>query len=82
MTTIELEPVIDEDLGDEERHHDDDRVAHLYRPGAVAWVTACGAPYNEEWHRGRHGPLPWQPGLFSCPECGVPLCMDCILTVS
>jgi hypothetical protein len=43
-------------------------------------LALCGFPESEDWHARVHiGGTCWEPGMTSCPDCGVPLCMDCLL---
>ena len=80
MTTIELQDAPTERVEDEEEPpkflhlvDDDDR-------------TICGHPrsYDDvpEIHRA-HPYRSWYPGdPLSCPSCGLPICLDCILASS
>lgn len=71
MTTVELEPIIN---GSEDEY----RIIHLYR--VLAAEPACGAEATDDWHKGIHGdPIGWRRGILSCPMCGAPICMDCVL---
>lgn len=86
MTTIELEPVerTEHSENDDEEH----RVCHLYRSDFLAYPsnTMCGIPASQDWHAKGHselGPGPiWEKGQMSCPVCGAPVCMDCLLAAS
>lgn len=78
MSVIELEPTIDEEI-DQEQDHDDVHECHLYLDG---WTTLCGLPSSQDWHAGRHTPKRWHKGLTSCPDCGAPICVECLLVAS
>lgn len=78
MATIELEPVVDDTV--ENDNHDEQRIIHLH------WFndpkTACGAARNE-WHRGIHSQtIRWKRGMLACPVCNIPICLDCVLVAS
>ena len=75
MTTL-LEPTI-EQMDDVDN---DDVVGHLYHSGIR--VAFCGISSAQDNHHPRHPSVPWAKGMFSCPTCGAPICMDCILKAS
>ena len=87
MTTVELEPgtieTVDDELSDDEEH----RFCHLYQSGGLLALIApravCGIPLAQDWHNNTlHHSVPWEKGMMSCPKCGAPICMDCLLKVS
>lgn len=80
MTTLEIAPVI-EQHEDEETHDDHDgKFCHLY---VDAKVTMCGLPPSQDPHKKKHKHrIFWSPGQMSCPVCGMPVCVDCLLAAS
>lgn len=87
MTMVETPvPVGDIEIQDEEEHHDDEQVCHLYY-GGLLYVghTMCGINRKDDphanIHRGKDGLLEFT-GQHACPACGMPLCMDCMLAAS
>lgn len=90
MTMVETPiPVGDIEIHDEEEHHDDEQMCHLYNSGGMfsspCTHTVCGIPREDDphhnVHRGKDGPLVFT-GQHACPACGMPLCMDCMLKSS
>lgn len=93
MTVIELEPITHEglDFVFQEDEHRAPRPVHLYMHtilGMVAQRALCGTHASHDWHSQSHfeeakrGMLSWDRGMLSCPICGAPICMDCLLQVS
>lgn len=88
MATVEL-PYTREEIGErEDEQHDDEhehKFCHLYI-GTIFFmsdITVCGIPYRQDWHVRIHAPgKDWEKGEMSCPVCGAPICMDCLLAVS
>jgi len=80
VTTIELKPITYEGV-DERDDANEQRVVHLY---SVFWVGAAACGYlGTDWHIGIHGkPIGWKRGMLSCPKCGAPICMDCLLRLT
>lgn len=86
MATVEL-PYTREDIGEreDEQEHDDHKFCHLYEDYLFATddTTVCGIPEGQDWHSKAHAPSNvWEKGQMSCPDCGVPICMDCLLKCS
>lgn len=81
MTTVELEIGISELVEIEEEEEHDERLAHLYADGEL--VALCGASHTEDAHYPeKHEATTWEQGMLSCPKCGIPLCMNCVLAAS
>lgn len=80
MAIIELERITDEGMGEEQHHEDDPKICHLYH--ATERITHCGIPAEKDKHGMSHWSAPWFKGMMSCPVCGVPVCMDCLLIAS
>lgn len=86
MATIELEPTVRDWVGDDTDRADNRDPAHLYYVGLLdATTTICGLPSSKDPHNRKHHPsvkCDWEKGMMSCPKCGWPLCMDCLLAVT
>lgn len=80
MTTIELDPTIHDTPDNQDSNDDEDVTAHLYwrQTGQIV----CGIPPEHDQHHLAHQPAQWKSGMMSCPVCGAPVCMDCLLAVS
>lgn len=80
MTTIELAPTIDEQANRAPDDRDDHRECHLYLRRDK---SMCGLPKSRDTHSHAHGKqIDWLPGMLSCPECGIPICVDCLLAAN
>lgn len=79
MAITEIEQVPEGGVGEQGYEDDEQKIIHLYD---VFSETACGAPRND-WHDFLHGQrVRWEKGMLSCPVCGAPICMECILRAS
>lgn len=76
MTTVELEPDIDETVDSEE--HTPHEFCHLYVRRGIAM---CGLPHDRDPHRRTHGNtrIYWEKGMTACPICGMAICLECLL---
>lgn len=84
MTTVELEPVLDDGTEEEHDHQHDDRLVHLYQNSDVA---LCGLPSSKDPHNASHAwpnelVRNWLKGQLSCPVCNAPICMTCLLAAN
>jgi len=85
VTTVEAEPI--EHTEHEEHNDEEHRVCHLYRSTFFkqAETTMCGIPPTQDWHAHAHQEQAshiWEKGQMSCPLCGAPICVDCLLAAS
>lgn len=87
MTVIEQEPVTHEGTGEntDSRDEEDERPpVHLYMHTLLNNIlprAMCGLPASLDWHSQMHDTV-WSKGMFNCPVCGAPICMDCVLQAS
>jgi hypothetical protein len=87
VTTVELEPITIERIDEEEDHDHENKFCHLYRSdlfslGMFVPRAICGFPESQDWHSRLKHTGPWQKGTMACPQCGAPICMDCLLRLT
>jgi hypothetical protein len=86
-TTVELERGVLE-VPSEEVFDDDAPIeAHLYLHDSLLGTQSramCGLSKERDLHDAHrtHRVATWEPGMTSCPVCGAPLCVDCLLAAS